>query len=240
MDVNQLARDRVQRARRITVMTGAGISADSGVPTFRGSDGLWNRYRAEDLATPEAFARDPELVWRWYDWRRGLISATTPNAAHHALVTLERRFHENFRLITQNVDGLHTRAGNQRVIEFHGNIWTLRCLGCGRITQDRRVPLPIPPRCNICNERLRPAVVWFGEAIGRDELEQGSAAASCCDLMLVIGTSGVVHPAAALAAIARRAGAGVIEINPIKSCAATDLWLAGRAATTLPPLVAPP
>ena len=145
------------------VLTGAGISAESGVPTFRGQDGLWQNFRPEDLATPEAFHRDPTLVWEWYNWRRGLIGKCAPNAAHETLASMETTL-PAFSLITQNVDGLHRAAGNQHVLELHGNIWRMRCTVCNQVSTDDRVPLhAILPRCKACGEILRPDVVWFGE-----------------------------------------------------------------------------
>src|SRR5881397_4197739 len=151
----QEVRAKLSNARAVTVLTGAGISADIGVPTFRGADGLWRNFRAEDLATPEAFARDPCVVWEWYNWRRELIATKSPNPAHHALVELERRV-ERFWLITQNVDGLHPAAGSQKLSEIHGNIWKVRCTQCGHVGTNRAVPIPIPPRCPTCNGLLRP------------------------------------------------------------------------------------
>ena len=160
------AGQRLRAARRVVALTGAGISAESGVPTFRGPGGLWRQYRPEDLATPEAFARDPRLVWEWYAWRRETIAPLRPNAAHDALVALEKRTPE-FLLATQNVDGLHAAAGSRRIVELHGTIWRLRCTSCGEERDDRRVPLAeIPPRCD-CGALLRPGVVWFGEAAAR-------------------------------------------------------------------------
>jgi NAD-dependent deacetylase len=160
-----LIRGALAQARRVVVLTGAGISAESGVPTFRGADGLWRNLRATDLATPEAFARDPALVWEFYNWRRELLGQLSPNAAHRALVALEQRV-PDFWLITQNIDGLHHAAGSRRVLELHGNIWRLRCTGCGRMTEDRQ-PLPARPICRACGQLLRPHVVWFGESLDR-------------------------------------------------------------------------
>jgi len=180
---------RLTGARAVAVLTGAGISADSGVPTFRGADGLWRTYRAEDLATPEAFARDPRLVWEWYNWRRELIATKSPNAAHYALVDLERRV-ERFWLITQNVDGLHPAAGSQKLSEIHGNIWKVRCTQCGHVGTNRAVPIPIPPRCPTCNGLLRPHIVWFGESLDPADLERSLAAVRSCEVLLIIGTSG--------------------------------------------------
>jgi NAD-dependent deacetylase len=197
------------------VLTGAGISAESGVPTFRGKDGLWHNYRAEDLATPQAFERDPQLVWEWYDWRRGLIAACQPNAAHHTLVEMESHFDE-FLLITQNVDGLHRLAGSQNIVELHGNIWGMRCTrACRAPWQDRRIPLtPIPPRCPSCGTLARPDVVWFGESLPGAVLDAAFTAAQRCQVMLVIGTSAMVQPAASLPLVALQQGAYVVEINP--------------------------
>ena len=234
-------RARLATARTIAVLTGAGISADSGVPTFRGVDGLWRTHRAEELATPEAFARDPRLVWEWYDWRRGLIASKQPNAAHHALAALEQRG-DGVTLITQNVDGLHGLAGSRRLFELHGNIWTVRCTVCGARSTDRRVPLPLSPQlpaCPSCGGLLRPHIVWFGEALEESILDAAIAAAAAAEVFVVIGTSGVVQPAASLASMAREAGAWVVEVNP--ECSenpAIHCWLAGRAAQIVPRLVA--
>ncbi len=209
------------RVRSVAVLTGAGISAESGVPTFRGEGGLWRSYRPEELATPQAFRRDPELVWQWYDWRRELISACQPNAAHVTLAEMERAAEAgaagpDLLLITQNVDGLHRLAGSRNVLELHGNIWRQRCTrGCRPPWTDRRVPLPeIPPRCPECGALVRPDVVWFGESLPGSVLERALAAVRRCQLMLVVGTSALVQPAASLPLLALDAGAHVIEINP--------------------------
>lgn len=199
----------------VTVLTGAGVSAESGVPTFRGAGGLWRAYRAEDLATPAAFRRDPTLVWEWYDWRRGLIAACQPNAAHDTLVDMDRRL-ADLVLITQNVDGLHRLAGSRRLIELHGSVWRMRCVhDCHPAWEERTHPLPaIPPRCPWCGALARPDVVWFGEPLPGDSLEAAFRAARRCQLMLVVGTSAVVQPAASLPLLARQNGAYVVEINP--------------------------
>jgi NAD-dependent deacetylase len=161
--------ERFRRAKSLVVITGAGISAESGIPTFRGADGLWRRYRAEDLATPQAFQRDPRLVWEWYDWRRRLISEKEPNAGHVAIAAMEGLF-EEFLLITQNVDGLHRKAGSRKLIEIHGNLWRVRCMGEGTVSSNNEVPLKeIPPRCE-CGALLRPDVVWFGESLSEKDL----------------------------------------------------------------------
>lgn len=198
----------------LVVVTGAGISAESGVPTFRGARGLWRDYSPQDLATPEAFRRDPVLVWNWYAWRREVIAGCRPNAAHRTIAEIEKHV-DDFVVFTQNVDGLHQAAGSRRVLELHGSIWHLRCTRCGYARDDRRVPLPnIPPRCPDCGSLLRPDVVWFGEALPADALEAAWAAAAHCRTMLVIGTSAVVEPAASLPRAARHNNARLIEFNP--------------------------
>ena len=167
--------ERPKQASRIAVLTGAGISAESGIPTFRGPGGIWRTYRAEDLATPEAFARDPKFVWEWYDFRRSAIAEVEPNAGHRALAELGAARSEDFTLITQNVDGLHDRAGSRRVLKVHGDIWTLRCTGCGREREEKSARLrEIPPRCE-CGAIERPGVVWFGEALPATRLGAGEA-----------------------------------------------------------------
>jgi len=204
--------ERLAGARSVVVLTGAGVSAESGVPTFRGADGLWRQYRVEDLATPEAFRRNPRLVWEWYDWRRQLIAGCAPNPAHAAIAWLERQVPE-FLLVTQNVDGLHRRAGSVRMVELHGNLWRARCLQEGTTRDLPDVPLAeMPPRCS-CGGLLRPDVVWFGEALPPSALEQALQAADSCDVFLVVGTSAAVQPAASLPRVAREHGAFVVEVN---------------------------
>ncbi len=200
---------------KVAVLTGAGISAESGVPTFRGQGGLWKSYRPEELATPQAFRRNPALVWEWYLWRRSIIAKAEPNAGHIALVELERKYAENFLLITQNVDGLHQRAGSKRLVELHGNIWRVKCLSCGVVYYDYSVSYTqLPPACKECGGLIRPDVVWFGEALPEDALELAIEWARSCDVFVVIGTSAVVYPAGELPYLAKEHGAKVIEINP--------------------------
>lgn len=197
----------------IVVLTGAGVSAESGVPTFRGDGGLWEDHRAQELATPSAYARDPELVWRFYSWRRQLVSQCAPNLAHATLVDIERELND-FTLVTQNVDGLHLRAGSRNVIELHGSLWRLRCPACQRRWQDHNVPLdPLPPTCPYCGSIARPDVIWFGEHLDPGLLSQAVTAASRAATMLVVGTSAMVQPAASLANAAKRAGARIVEFN---------------------------
>lgn len=229
---------RLARAQAVAVLTGAGVSADSGVPTFRGADGLWRNFRAEDLATPEAFARDPRLVWEWYNWRRELIATKRPNAAHEALAAMEGR-HDRFLLITQNVDGLHRMAGSRRLLEIHGNIWMVRCTACRAVSENREVPIPLLPTCGNCRSLLRPHIVWFGEALDEATLDQCMGALASCEVMLIIGTSGVVNPAASFAGIARAAGAFVAEINleATPNSSLVDAAIQGRASEVVPLLL---
>lgn len=206
--------EALKRANKVVVLTGAGISAESGVPTFRGKDGLWKKYRPEELATPEAFNRDPKLVWEWYNWRRSLIAPLKPNKAHLLLAKMEKIYPE-FWIITQNIDGLHQKAGATKVIELHGNIWRVKCTNCGYREENREVPLKeIPPKCPKCSGILRPDVVWFGETLPKKALEDAFYHSETADVMLVIGTSAVVQPAASLPIVAKNAGKVVIEVNP--------------------------
>lgn len=235
----QQVREWLRQARSVSVLTGAGVSAESGVPTFRGDNGLWRQYRPEDLATPGAFARDPKLVWEWYDWRRGLIAQAKPNAGHQALVDLENRV-PSFTLITQNVDGLHELAGSRNILEVHGSIWKVRCTSCEREHTDRRTPLPeIPPKCE-CGAPLRPGVVWFGEGLPQRVWQDAEAAARTADVFLLIGTSAVVYPAAGLAQIAKASGARVVEINIAETVlsGSIDEFLQGPSGELLPQLIA--
>jgi len=231
------AREIISKCQRLTVLTGAGISAESGVPTFRGADGLWRQYKATDLATPEAFDRDPKLVWEFYNWRRELLAKVQPNPAHKALVKLEKRI-PSFVLITQNVDGLHQQAGSKNVIELHGNIWWVKCTSCAYLTRDKRVPLPILPFCPKCGALLRPHVVWFGESLNPKILDKAIESISSTQVLLVVGTSAVVQPAASFIWIAKQRGATVIEINLEKTAATeiADISLLGKAGEILPEL----
>jgi NAD-dependent deacetylase len=216
IDKSQLAAvaEILSQGPRLAVLTGSGISAESGIPTFRGKEGLWKEFRAEELATPQAFARDPRLVWEWYDWRRGIIGSCSPNPAHFTLAEWEKKF-PGFILITQNVDGLHRRAGSTAILELHGNIWEVRCTAEGTVASNHESPLPeIPPRCSSCSALLRPNVVWFGEALPADILDRAYAASVSCEVMLVIGTSAFVQPAASLPVLAAENGATIVEINP--------------------------
>ena len=235
----QAVREWLKEAKSVAVLTGAGVSAESGIPTFRGAQGLWKQFRAEELATPEAFARDPKLVWEWYDWRRSVIAQAQPNAGHRALAETEARVPQ-FTLITQNVDDLHERAGSRNVLHVHGSIWTVRCVGCGFEQVDQRVPLTeIPPR-HSCGGLLRPGVVWFGESLPQHVWAAAERAASESDLFLVIGTSAIVYPAAGLARIAKSHGARIVEINVAETPLASfsDEFLQGASGEVLPRLIA--
>jgi NAD-dependent deacetylase len=233
-----VVKDWLRSSVSVTVLTGAGISAESGIPTFRGPGGVWKTYRAENLATPEGFERDPKLVWEWYDWRRSVIATAEPNPGHRALAQIERRV-PRFTLITQNVDGLHDRAGNVSVLKVHGDIWTLRCTSCERERRDLRPRLDqIPPHCS-CGGMQRPGVVWFGEGLPDAIWEEAVRSTREADLFLVVGTSAVVHPVAGLVYLAKSSGAKVVEINvddtPVSST--VDLCWRASAAEALPALL---
>ena len=228
-------------ARTVAVLTGAGMSAESGVPTFRGTDGLWRTFRPEQLATPEAFARDPGTVWEWYRWRRSRMAAVAPNPGHLALARLEARFSE-FTVVTQNIDGLHARAGSREIIELHGNIWRDRCTANVNHLVVHRPDEPIAggasgalPRCH-CGAVMRPDVVWFGEALDPVNTQRACDAVRRADVVLVVGTSSVVYPAASLPGLARQAGAYVVEINPEETPLSRemDAVLRGPSGVVLP------
>ncbi len=231
--------EALRRARRVAVLTGAGVSAESGVPTFRDAQtGLWAKFNPQELATREAFQRNPKLVWEWYAFRRELTANAKPNPGHYALVDLERRV-PDFTLVTQNVDGLHLRAGSRNVIELHGNIARTKCF-----KEDVRVAAwiddgQLPPRCPRCASYLRPDVVWFGEMLPPLALDEAFRAAERCDVFLSIGTSGVVEPAASLPFTALRHGAVVVEVNPDETplSGSATYWLRAASGVALPLLV---
>lgn len=206
--------DKLRGARHIAVFTGAGVSAESGIPTFRDAQtGLWANFRAEDLATPEAFRRDPATVWKWYEWRRDLMRNLQPNAAHLAIAALERLV-PRVTVITQNVDGLHHRAGSTDVIELHGNIWNNFCFQCRKPAVLTTPTSDIPPRCAHCDGMLRPGVVWFGESLPAPAWHRAADLSEHADVFFCIGTSSLVEPAASLPRYAQSCGRVVIQINP--------------------------
>lgn len=232
------ARRWIAEAHSIVVLTGAGVSAESGIPTFRGPGGLWRERKPEQLASPEGFAKDPRLVWEWYDWRRTVIKDVQPNPAHFAIAELERRA-PRFSLVTQNVDGLHDRAGSRNVLKLHGDIWMVRCVKCGREARDERAPMPeLPPRCD-CGGMLRPGVVWFGESLPVETWHAAGEATRSADVVIVAGTSAVVYPAAGLVPLAKASGARVIECNMEETpfSAQLDRSFRGRAGEILPELI---
>ena len=229
----------LRKAERVAVLTGAGVSQESGLRTFRDAQtGLWLQYKPTDLASPEAFARDPKLVWNWYAWRREAIKGVRPNPGHYALVDMAHHI-PDFILITQNVDGLHRRAGSPRVIELHGNLQSVKCFSCGKQAEEWEDAQGDVPCCEACGGLLRPDVVWFGESLPRAELEAAVEAARTCHVFFSIGTSGIVQPAASLAFAAHNKGAVVVEINaePTPLTPKVDFALHGKSGEILPALV---
>jgi NAD-dependent deacetylase len=230
-------------AKRVCVLTGAGVSAESGVPTFRASDGLWEGHRVEDVASPDGWERDPTLVWQFYNARRANVAKVKPNPGHFALVELEKRWGNRFTLVTQNVDGLHLEAGSLNVLEIHGSLRHTRCLGCGVVTNRALEPLSDAPECPQCGGRLRTHIVWFGEGLPEEVWDAALLAAHECDVLLVVGTSAVVHPAASLIPISKRhkaVPAKVIEVNLARTEASAyaDIGLYGPSGEVLPKLLA--
>lgn len=231
--------EALRSAKCVTVLTGAGVSAESGVPTFRDAmTGLWAQYRPEDLATPGAFRRNPQLVWEWYAWRRQLVNDVQPNPGHLALKEMETIFPE-FHLITQNVDGLHQRAGSTNVIELHGNIARTKCFDENTIVSSWPNTNEVPPRCPHCGGFLRPDVVWFEESLPEQEFQAAQKSSTLCDVFLSVGTSSLVYPAASLPVAARKNGAILIEINPQPTplSAEAHFTLRGAAGVVLPQLL---
>jgi NAD-dependent deacetylase len=255
------ARDLMASAKSLCVLTGAGISAESGLKTFRDGGGLWENHTIEDVATPEGFLRDPELVWRFYNARRKAADVATPNPAHLALSRLEMGFKRQrhmktpkasskgvlsrerlvatMTLLTQNIDGLHQQAGSQNVVELHGSIWKVQCTDCGVVSTDFPIELPVPPVCAICDALLRPHVVWFGEPLDAEVISTAEAAVRACDLFLVVGTSAVVQPAASYPFIAHRRNVPVIEVNlePTLVSTIAEVSLIGKAGDILPKII---
>lgn len=233
------AAQTLKNARHPLFLSGAGISAESGIPTFRGADGLWKNFRAEDLATPEAFARDPALVWEWYNWRKKLISEKKPNPGHYAIHEISQKLPQML-LATQNVDGLHRDAGLENILEMHGNIFRTRCRACKTVAEMRGDVTPETP-CPACGEKkLRPDIVWFGEQLPKPVLDKIYERLKICDAILVVGTSGSVYPAAGFAIEVRRREGYVIEINVEDGHKpyANDIYIQGKAGEVLPKIAA--
>lgn len=231
--------ERLSNATSVCVLTGAGVSAESGVPTFRGADGLWSKFKPEELANFNAFIRNPALVWEWYSYRKKIIKEVKPNPAHYALVELEQRV-SNFTLVTQNVDGLHARAGSKRILELHGNIERSYCIDCRASASDIVLDeSKEPPRCKHCGGLLRPDVVWFGEMLPEGIFEQAMGAARRCDVFLCLGTSAVVYPAASLPFEALEQGAYVVEINQEYTDLSSRVQetILGKAGIIMPQLI---
>ena len=239
MDISPSIFEKIVNAKKAAILTGAGVSAESGVPTFRGENGLWRNRRPEELASMQGFLDDPRLVWDWYNWRRITIAGLKPNDGHYAMAEMENVY-ENFTMITQNVDGYHWLAGSRDVVELHGNIWHVRCLKEGTVMENREAPLPrIPPLCPNCGSMVRPHIVWFGEDLDLEVLKKAGTAAKESEVFFVVGTSSVVQPAASLAGLAQRNGSLVVEINlertPISD--SVDLFLAGPSGKVMPDLL---
>jgi NAD-dependent deacetylase len=229
----------VRKAHRVAVLTGAGISAESGVPTFRGKEGLWGKFRPEELATMDAFLANPKIVWEWYNWRRKVIGEVKPNPGHYALAQLPK-FFEEFTWITQNFDGLHRVAGSEQVLELHGNIHRNKCISCGKIHEEiAEIDPDNIPTCDSCGGKIRPDVVWFGEMLPERVINEAFQKSEEADVFFSVGTSAIVHPAASLPLAARRNNATIIEINPDRTPISdlVDYYFAARSGELLPSLI---
>jgi NAD-dependent deacetylase len=233
----QKATEIIAMSRSITVLTGAGISAESGVATYRDADGLWNNFRAEDFSSVEAFKKDPNIVWAWYKERRRIMGEAEPNAGHKALAEMERRSMQ-FMLLTQNIDGLHQRAGTDNIVELHGSVWRHRCTVCLGEWDYNPSEMDNIPHCNSCHGLARPAVIWFGESLKQADWDRAMRA-SYCDTLLVVGTSALVNPVASLPELALKNGARIIEVNLEKTAISeiATVSIQGKAGEVLPELV---
>jgi NAD-dependent deacetylase len=208
--------ERLKTATNVVVLSGAGMSAASGVPTFRGKDGLWNKFNPQELANVDAFLNNPKLVWEWYNWRRNLIANVKPNLGHYALVDVESYF-PDFNIVTQNVDNLHQIAGSKNVLELHGNIMRNKCIECSHPFEDEEIDHNNIPRCPECDGLIRPDVVWFGEMLPADAIRSAQEASASAEIFFSVGTSSTVEPAASLPYLAKGNGAYLIEVNPEKT-----------------------
>lgn len=238
MRISDQLRASLEKARSLCVLTGAGVSAESGVPTFRGNEGLWSKFRPEELANFNSFIKNPDLVWEWYSYRKKVVWEVKPNPAHDALAEMEESV-QDFTLVTQNVDNLHARAGSKRILELHGNIMRSYCIKCRKQASESELEeLRKTPVCEFCGGLVRPDVVWFGEVLPGEVFNEAAEAAGRCDLFLCVGTSGVVYPAASLPLIAREAGAYVVEVNQGRTelSPRLDETLVGKAGEILPEL----
>ena len=230
---------KLKNCSKVVVLTGAGISAESGVPTFRGKEGLWGKFKPEQLASMDAFMSNPKIVWEWYNWRRELIAKVKPNAGHVALVNLENMIAE-FTLVTQNVDNLHVLAGSKSILELHGNIYRNKCMDCSALYEDEGDINPERiPTCSLCNGKIRPDIVWFGEMLDSDIINRAFLKAEEAELFFVVGTSALVHPAATLPIVAQQHGAILVEINVERTALSdiVDFHFEGKSGQFLPKLV---
>ena len=233
------AYELVSNSNEIVVLTGAGISAESGIPTYRGEEGLWRNYDPHELATPEAFFRNPKLVWEWHDSRRVIMKNAKPNPGHFAITALEKE-KRDFTLITQNVDGLHFAAGTRNIIELHGSLWEIKCTECEKVEKNYQAPIPqLPPQCDACGAVMRPNTVWFGEIVPMERVDRCLFAIEQCDLLLIVGTSGMVEPAASMGLIAKKSETPVVEINTdiTPGTGLYDASVMGKSGEILPLLV---
>lgn len=238
MEFDRKFLEKLGTAKRIVFFTGAGISAESGIPTFRGSDGIWNKMKPEELASFDAFMRNPDLVWEWYQHRRNIINNTKPNAGHIAIAELEKYY--DVTVVTQNIDNLHRRAGSTKIFELHGNIERNYCIDCRTFYNSPELELSSGvPKCKKCGGLIRPDVVWFGEMLPQDQYSGGEIAAQKCEICFVVGTSAVVYPAAYIPMTAKQAGSFIVEINiePTDLTQYADYSIFGKAGEILPEIV---
>jgi NAD-dependent deacetylase len=216
ISVSERLEERIRTATNIVVLTGAGMSAASGVPTFRGKDGLWNKFNPQELASVDAFMKNPKLVWEWYNWRRDLLRNVKPNLGHYALVDVENYF-PDFTIVTQNVDNLHQTAGSKSVLELHGNIMRNKCIDCSHPYENDHIDEDEIPKCLKCNGLIRPDVVWFGELLPEDVIRHAQELSAAAEIFFSVGTSSTVEPAASLPYLAKGNGAYLVEVNPEKT-----------------------